>query len=132
MTSVKDGSDPLKNFTDEQLSEIVKSNDALDKEEARMIKEELEEERRRDALEKPYRRLKKSPIEIINRSLFFVFIGSFLVSFVSVFSSNKWWFCWYLISAFSCILYTPNRKALKELLDAWPNIKDLIKKGGKY
>ena len=33
----------------------------------------------------------------------------------------------YLASSFSCIFYTPNRKALKELIAAWPNIEDLIK-----
>ena len=27
----------------------------------------------------------------------------------------------------SCVFYTPNRKALKELIAAWPNIEDLIK-----
>ena len=33
----------------------------------------------------------------------------------------------YVISALSCVFYTPNRKALKELIAAWPNIEDLIK-----
>ena len=74
-----------------------------------------------------YYRLKRTPLEIINRLLFFLFIGSFIFSFFLAFSENKIWFILYLISAFSCIFYTPNRKALKELIAAWPNIEDLIK-----
>jgi len=127
MASINEGSEPLDNLTDEQLSELVRSNDALDKEEARILKEEKEEEERRKSAKKPFRRLKKSPVEICNRSLFFVFIVSFLASFTSIYAENRWWFYLYLISTFSCIFYIPNRRALKELLDAWPNIEDLIK-----
>ena len=127
MTSNKGDTDPFKNFTDEQLSELVKANDALDQEEARIKNDEIEEEAKRRIKQKPFIRLRKSPYEIFNRSLFLLFLGSFLFSFVSVYATSRWWFFWYLISAFSCILYTPNRKALKELLDAWPNIVDLIK-----
>ena len=76
---------------------------------------------------KRYYRLKRSPLEIINRLFFFFFIGSFIFSFFLAYSENKVWFTIYLISAFSCIFYTPNRKALKELIAAWPNIEDLIK-----
>ena len=72
-------------------------------------------------------RIKKTPLEIINRLLFFLFIGSFIFSFISVYSENKTWFILYVISAFSCVFYTPNRKALKELIAAWPNIEDLIR-----
>jgi len=43
MASINEGSEPLDNLTGEQLSELVKSNDALDKEEARILKEEIEE-----------------------------------------------------------------------------------------
>ena len=74
-----------------------------------------------------YNKFKRTPLEIINRLLFFLFIGSFLFSFVSVYLESKIWFIFYIISAFSCIFYTPNRKALKELIAAWPNIEDLIK-----
>jgi len=76
---------------------------------------------------KSFRRIKRSPLEIINRTLFLVFIASFLISLVSVYNVNRLCFFVYVFSAFSCILYTPNRKALKELLDVWPNINDLIK-----
>ena len=72
-------------------------------------------------------RIKKTPLEIINRLLFFLFIGSFMFSFISVYYENKTWFVFYVISAFSCIFYTPNRKALKELIAAWPNIEDILR-----
>ena len=72
-------------------------------------------------------RFKRTPLEIINRLLFFLFIGSFIFSFISVYSENKTWFIFYVISAFSCVFYTPNRKALKELIAAWPNIEDIIR-----
>tara|TARA_B100000212_G_scaffold302663_1_gene249037 strand:- start:403 stop:777 length:375 start_codon:yes stop_codon:yes gene_type:complete len=74
-----------------------------------------------------YSRIKRTPLEIINRLLFFLFIGSFIFSFISVYSENKTWFLFYVISAFSCIFYTPNRKALKELIAAWPNVEDIIR-----
>ena len=74
-----------------------------------------------------YYRLKRTPIEIINRLLFFFFLGSFIFSFFLAYTENKTWFLLYIISTFSCILYTPNRKALKELIAACPNIEDLIK-----
>tara|TARA_B100000945_G_scaffold53491_1_gene38891 strand:- start:153 stop:536 length:384 start_codon:yes stop_codon:yes gene_type:complete len=77
--------------------------------------------------EKKYNRIKRTPIEIVNRLFFFFFIGSFIFSFFLAYSENKTWFIFYLVSAFSCIFYTPNRKALKELIAAWPNIEDIIK-----
>ena len=76
---------------------------------------------------KSFNRLKRTPLEIVNRLFFFFFIGSFIFSFFLAYTENKVWFIIYLISAFSCIFYTPNRKALKELIAAWPNIEDLIK-----
>ena len=76
---------------------------------------------------KRFHRLKRTPLEVINRLFFFFFVGSFIFSFFLAYSENKVWFIIYLISAFSCIFYTPNRKALKELIAAWPNIEDLIK-----
>ncbi len=76
---------------------------------------------------KRFYRLQRTPLEVINRLFFFFFVGSFIFSFFLAYSENKVWFIIYLISAFSCIFYTPNRKALKELIAAWPNIEDLIK-----
>ena len=77
--------------------------------------------------ENRYYRLKRTPLEIINRLLFFFFVGSFIFSFFLAYSENKIWFLLYIVSTFSCIFYTPNRKALKELIAAWPNIEDIIK-----
>ena len=77
--------------------------------------------------ENRYYRLKRTPLEIINRLLFFAFVGSFIFSFYLAYTENKIWFLIYIVSAFSCIFYTPNRKALKELIAAWPNIEDIIK-----
>ena len=74
-----------------------------------------------------YYRLKRTPLEIINRLLFLSFIGSFIFSFFLAYSENKIWFLLYIFSTVSCMLYTPNRKSLKELIAAWPNIEDLIK-----
>ena len=79
------------------------------------------------SIEKNLSRIKKTPLEIINRLLFFLFLGSFIFSFVSVYSESKIWFVFYVISAFSCVFYTPNRKALKELIAAWPNVEDIIR-----
>ena len=72
-------------------------------------------------------KFKRTPLEIINRLLFFLFLGSFIFSFISVYYENKTWFILYVISAFSCVFYTPNRKALKELIAAWPNLEDIIR-----
>ena len=76
---------------------------------------------------KRFLRLKRTPLEIVNRLFFFFFIGSFIFSFFLAYLESKIWFILYIFSAFSCIFYTPNRKALKELIAAWPNIEDLIK-----
>ena len=106
---------------------------------SKLIYEEILEEEIINSYENNYRtdvdviknkrvyRLKRTLLEIINRLLFFLFIGSFIFSFFLAFSENKIWFILYVISTFSCIFYTPNRKALKELIAAWPNIEDLIK-----
>ena len=127
MTPIQNSSDPFEELTETQLAELVESNDVLDQENARIINEEIEEQERKKVENKFYRRMSKSPIEIINRLLFFLFLGSFLFSFGSVYAVSRLWCAFYLISAFSCIMYTPNRKAIKELLDGWPNIRDLIR-----
>ena len=80
-----------------------------------------------DLKNKRFYRLRRTSLEIINRLLFFSFVGSFIFSFFLAYTENKIWFIVYIVSAFSCIFYTPNRKALKELIAAWPNIEDLIK-----
>ena len=129
MSSVKKGSEPLENLSSQEIADIVKSNEALDHEKARIIEEEQEVKKTntRKSSKKRISRLRKSPLEVFNRLLFIVFIGRFLFSFVSVYSLNSTWFYLYVVSAFSCILYAPNRQALKELIAAWPNIEDLLK-----
>ena len=125
----------LDGLTDNEIAEIVRTNDHLDAEKERIIKEDLDEQNRKRLQKQiknnPFIRLRKSPIEIINRTLFFIFIGCFIYSFVYLFSLNFIWFSLYSISAFSCILYAPNRKALKELIDAWQNILTSIEKRKK-
>ena len=130
MAAIKKDSEPLDNLSSEEIEDIVRSNEILDQEKERLIKEEEIEAQRfskTKSTKRLLRRLRRSPLEVINRSLFFVFIGSFIFSFVSVYSISKLWFIFYVISAFSCVLYTPNRQALKELIAAWPNIEDLLK-----
>ncbi len=129
MSSINKGSDsdPLENFTEEQIANLKKSIDTLEKEEERWYQEQSEEEKRKKSANIPFRRLRKSPLEIFNRILFIIFLGSFLFSFATVYAISHWWFYCYVASAFSCILYPPNRKAIKELIAAWPNIEDLIK-----
>jgi len=129
MTLNKNESEPLENFTEDQFSNLGKSIKILDNEDERWNQEQKkeEEDEKRRLKNLSFRRLRKSPLEIINRLFFFFFLGSFLFSFVSVYALNIWWFIGYVVSTFSCILYTPNRKALKELIAAWPNIEDLIR-----
>ena len=66
-----------------------------------------------DLKNKGFYRIRRTSLEIINRLLFFSFVGSFIFSFFLAYTENKIWFVLYIVSAFSCIFYTPNRKALK-------------------
>ena len=47
MALTKKGFESLENFTDGQLEDLVKSNDALDREEVRWVQEQREEEERK-------------------------------------------------------------------------------------
>ena len=127
MTSNNNNFDPLEDFTKEQFSSLGKSIEALDEDEKRWNQQIIEDEETRRSEEKSFRRLRKSSLEVINRLFFFFFLGSFLFSFVSVYLISRLWFIFYVFSAFSCVLYLPNRKALKELIAAWPNIQDIIR-----
>ena len=118
MSSKKKNSNPTGNIDYQEILEEEIINSYVNK---------FEGESYINTKDKRYYRLKRTPLEIINRLFFFFFIGSFIFSFFLVYSENKVWFIIYLVSAFSCIFYTPNRKALKELIAAWPNIEDLIK-----
>ena len=118
MISKKDNSDPINNLQYEEVleEEIINSYESR-------FQEDTEE----DIKKIKFYRLKRTPLEILNRTFFFFFIGSFLFSLFLAYSESKLWFILYVISALSCVFYTPNRKALKELIAAWPNIEDLIK-----
>ena len=118
MINKKDQSDPIDNLEYEKVleEEIINSYES---------KFQIDTEE--DSKKIKFYRLKRTPLEIVNRTFFFFFIGSFIFSLFLAYSESKLWFILYVISAFSCVFYTPNRKALKELIAAWPNIEDLIK-----
>ena len=118
MISKKENSDPIDNLEYEKILEEEIINSYENK-----FRKDTEE----DSKKIKFYRLKRTPLEILNRSFFFFFIGSFLFSLFLAYSESKLWFILYVMSALSCVFYTPNRKALKELIAAWPNIEDLIK-----
>jgi len=105
----------------------VEYKDVLKEEIQNFLEMESEKEYKSTERNKFSSRIRRTPLEIINRLLFFLFLGSFIFSFFSVYTENKTWFIFYVLSAFSCIFYTPNRKALKELIAAWPNVEDIIR-----
>ena len=118
MINKNDQSDPIDNLEYEKVleEEIINSYES-----------KYQKDTKEDSKKNKFYRLKSAPLEILNRSFFFFFIGSFLFSLFLAYSESKLWFILYAISALSCVFYTPNRKALKELIAAWPNIEDLIK-----
>ena len=118
MINKNDQSDPIDNLEYEKVleEEIINSYES-----------KFQKDTEEDSKNINFYRLKRTPLEILNRSFFFFFIGSFLFSLFLAYSESKLWFILYVISAMSCVFYTPNRKALKELIAAWPNIEDLMK-----
>ena len=118
MINKKDKSDPIDNLEYEKVleEEIINSYEGK-------FQKDLELDKKKTK----FYRLKRTPLEIVNRTFFFFFIGSFLFSLFLAYSESKLWFILYVASALSCVFYTPNRKALKELIAAWPNTEDLIK-----
>ena len=118
MKSKNDNSNPIDNLEYEKVleEEIINSYES-----------KFQKDTELDKNKTTFYRLKRTPLEMVNRTFFFFFIGSFLFSLFLAYSESKLWFILYVISAFSCVFYTPNRKALKELIAAWPNIEDLIK-----
>ena len=118
MINKKDLSDPIDNLEYEKVleEEIINSYES-----------KFQKDTEEDSKKIKFYRLKRTPLEILNRTFFFFFIGSFLFSLFLAYSESKLWFILYVISALSCVFYTPNRKSLKELIAAWPNIEDLIK-----
>ena len=118
MINKKDQSDPIDNLEYEKVLE----EEIINSYENKFLKDTQPDKKKTK-----FYRLKRSPLEIVNRIFFFFFIGSFVFSLFLAYSESKLWFILYVISALSCVFYTPNRKALKELIAAWPNIEDLIK-----
>ena len=118
MKDKKGKSDPINNLEYEKVleEEIINS-----------YENKFQKDTEEDSKKIKFYRLKRTPLEILNRTFFFFFIGSFLFSLFLAYSESKLWFVLYVISALSSVFYTPNRKALKELIAAWPNIEDLIK-----
>ena len=118
MKKKNDKRDPIDNLEYEKIleEEIINS-----------YENKFQKDTEKDNKKNKFYRLKRTPLEVVNRLFFFFFIGSFLFSLFLAYSESKLWFILYVISAFSCVFYTPNRKALKELIAAWPNIEDLIK-----
>ncbi len=118
MKNKKDKSDPIYNLEYEKVleEEIINS-----------YENKFQKDTESDKKNIKFYRLKRTPLEIVNRSLFLFFLGSFLFSLFLAYTESKLWFLLYVISALSCVFYTPNRKALKELIAAWPNVEDLIK-----
>jgi len=118
MINKKDSFDPIDNLEYEKVleEEIINSYESKFLKDTESYKKKTK-----------FYRLKRSPLEILNRTFFFFFIGSFLFSLFLAYSESKLWFILYVVSALSCVFYTPNRKALKELIAAWPNVEDLIK-----
>ena len=118
MINKKGESDPIDNLEYEKVleEEIINSYES-----------KFHNDNEQEGKKIKFYRIKRTPLEIVNRLFFFFFIGSFLFSLFLAYSENKLWFILYVISALSCVFYTPNRKALKELIAAWPNIEDLIK-----
>jgi len=118
MKNKKNKKDPIDNLEYEKVLE----EEIINSYESKFLKDTEPDKKKTK-----FYRLKRSPLEIVNRTFFFFFIGSFIFSLFLAYSESKLWFILYVISALSCIFYTPNRKALKELIAAWPNIEDLIK-----
>ena len=118
MKNKKYNSDPINNLEYEKVLE----EEIINSYESKFLKDTVPDKKKTK-----FYRLKRTPLEIVNRTFFFFFIGSFTFSLFLAYSESKLWFILYVMSALSCVFYTPNRKALKELIAAWPNIEDLIK-----
>ncbi len=118
MINKKDQGDPIDNLEYEKVleEEIINSYES-----------KFQKDTEEGSKKIKFYRLKRTPLEILNRTFFFFFIGSFLFSLFLAYSESKLWFILYVVSVLSCVFYTPNRKALKELIAAWPNIEDRIK-----
>ena len=94
MINKKDRSDPIDNIEYEKVLE----EEIINSYESKFLKNT-----QLDKKKTKFYRLKRTPLEILNRSFFFFFIGSFLFSLFLAYSESKLWFMLYVIS---CLLYT--------------------------
>ena len=97
MINKKDKGDPIANLEYEKVLE----EEIINSYESKFLKDtQLDKKRTK------FYRLKRTPLEILNRTFFFFFIGSFLFSLFLAYSQSKLWFILYVISALSCVFYT--------------------------
>ena len=103
MINKKDSIDPIDNLEYEKFleEEIINSYES-----------KFQKYTEPDKKKTKFYRLKRTPLEILNRTFFFFFIGSFLFSLFLAYSESKLWFILYVVSALSCVFYTPNRLSL--------------------
>ena len=89
MINKKDKSDPIENLEYEKVleEEIINSYESKFQKDTEPVKKKTK-----------FYRLKRTPLEILNRSFFFFFIGSFLFSLFLAYSESKLWFILYVIS----------------------------------
>ena len=80
MTNKKDQSNPIDNLEYEKFleEEIINSYDSKFQKDTELDKNKTK-----------FYRLKRTPLEILNRSFFFFFIGSFLISLFLAYSESK-------------------------------------------
>ena len=96
MKNKKNNSDPIDNLEYEKVleEEIINSYQSKFQRDTELDKKKIK-----------FYRLKRTPLEIVNRLFFFFFIGSFLFSLFLAYSESKLWFILYVISALS-VSYT--------------------------
>ena len=94
MINKKDKIDPIDNLEYEKVLE----EEIINSYESKFLKDTA-----LDKKKTKFYRLKRSPLEIVNRTFFFFFIGSFLFSLFLAYSESKLWFILYVISAMSCV-----------------------------
>ena len=83
MINKKDQSDPIDNLEYEKVleEEIINSYESKFQRDTEPDKKKIK-----------FYRLKRTPLEIVNRLFFFFFIGSFLFSLFLAYSESKLWF----------------------------------------
>ena len=87
MINKKDSNDPIDNLEYEKVleEEIINSYES-----------KFQKDTEEDSKKIKFYRLKRTPLEILNRSFFFFFIGSFLFSLFLAYSESKLWFILYI------------------------------------